>query len=55
MAVGGTVYGVNVPAQQIVQSIGSAIGQDPTKLNPGFFVDRLFACKSVVMIDGRHT
>jgi hypothetical protein len=55
MAVGGTVYGVNVPAQQIVQSIGSAIGQDPTKLNPGFFVDRLFACNSVVMIDGRHT
>jgi hypothetical protein len=54
MAVGGTVYGVNVPAQQIVQSIGTAIGQDPTKLNPGFFVDRLFACNSVVMIDGRH-
>jgi hypothetical protein len=55
MAVGGTVFGVSVPAQQIVQSIGTAIGQDPTKLNPGFFVDRLFACNSVVMIDGRHT
>ncbi|HEV2028987.1 MAG TPA: FecR family protein [Candidatus Dormibacteraeota bacterium] len=55
VAVGGTVFGVNVPAQQIVQSIGTAIGQDPTKLNPGFFVDRLFACNSVVMIDGRHT
>lgn len=54
MAVGGTVYGVNVPAQQIVSQIGSAIGQDPSRLNPGFVVDRLFACNSVVMIDGRH-
>lgn len=55
IAVGGTVFGLSVPAQQIVQQIGSAIGQDPTNLNPGFFVDRLFACNSVVMIDGRHT
>jgi FecR protein len=54
IAVGGTVFGVNVPAQQIVQQIGSAIGQDPTNLNVGFIVDRLFACDSVVMIDGRH-
>ncbi|MHB8614027.1 MAG: FecR family protein [Candidatus Dormibacteraceae bacterium] len=55
MAVGATVFGVNVPAQQIVQQIGSAIGQDPTNLNIGFLVDRLFACDSVVMIDGRHS
>ncbi|MHB8589972.1 MAG: FecR family protein [Candidatus Dormibacteraceae bacterium] len=55
IAVGGTVFGVNVPAQQIVQQIGSAIGQDPTNLNIGFIIDRLFACDSVVMIDGRHT
>jgi FecR protein len=55
MAVGATVFGVNVPAQQIVQQIGSAIGQDPTNLNVGFIVDRLFACDSVVMIDGRHS
>jgi hypothetical protein len=55
MAVGATVFGVNVPAQQIVQQIGSAIGQDPTNLNIGFIVDRLFACDSVVMIDGRHS
>jgi hypothetical protein len=55
VAVGATVFGVNVPAQQIVQQIGSAIGQDPTNLNPGYAVDRLFACKSVVMIDGRHS
>ena len=54
MAVGGTVFGVNVPAQQIVSQVGSAIGQDPSSLNPGFVVDRLFACNSVVMIDGRH-
>jgi hypothetical protein len=53
MAVGATVFGVNVPAQQIVQQIGSAIGQDPTNLNVGFIVDRLFACNSVLMIDGR--
>jgi hypothetical protein len=55
MAVGATVFGVNVPAQQIVQQIGSAIGQDPTNLNVGFIVDRLFACNSVLMIDGRHS
>jgi hypothetical protein len=54
IAVGGTVFGVNVPAQQIVRQIGSAIGQDPTKVSPGFNVDRLFACNSVVMIDGHH-
>ena len=55
IAVGATVFGVSVPAQQIVQQIGSAIGQDPTNLNIGFIVDRLFACNSVVMIDGRHS
>jgi hypothetical protein len=55
IAVGAKVFGVNVPAQQIVQQIGTAIGQDPSNLNPGFTVDRLFACNSVVMIDGRHT
>jgi hypothetical protein len=55
MAVGATVFGVNVPAQQIVQQIGSAIGQDPTNLNVGFIVDRLFACDSVLMMDGRHS
>ena len=54
IATGGTVFGVNVPAQQIVSQIGSAIGQDPSDLNPGFVVDRLFACDSVVMIDGHH-
>jgi len=52
--VGGSVLGVNVPAQQIVKQIGAAIGQDPTNLSPGYTVDRLFACNSVVMIDGRH-
>jgi hypothetical protein len=54
MPVGATVFGLSVPAQQIVQQIGTAIGQDPSHLNPGFTVDRLFACDSVVMIDGRH-
>jgi hypothetical protein len=52
--VGASVFGVSVPAQQIVQQIGSAIGQDPTNLSLGYTVDRLFACNSVLMIDGRH-
>jgi hypothetical protein len=52
--VGGTVLGVSVPAQQLVTQIGAAIGQNPTNLNTGYTVDRLFACDSVVMIDGRH-
>ena len=55
VAVGATVFGINVPAQQIVHAIGSAIGQDPTNINVGFTVDRLFACNSVLMIDGMHS
>jgi FecR-like protein len=54
-AVGATVFGLSVPAQQIVQQIGVAIGQDPTNINPGFVVDRLFTCSGVLMIDGRTT
>ena len=54
-AVGATVFGLSVPAQQIVQQIGTAIGQDPTNINPGFMVDRLFTCSGVLMIDGRTT
>ncbi|MEO9048340.1 MAG: FecR family protein [Candidatus Dormiibacterota bacterium] len=53
MPVGATVFGLNVPAQQIVQTIGSAIAEDPSNISPGFIVDRLFACNNVVMIDGR--
>jgi hypothetical protein len=52
-AVGATVFNVSVPAQQIVQQIGSAIAQDPTNINPGYVVDRLFTCSGVLMIDGR--
>jgi hypothetical protein len=51
-AVAATVFGVSVPAQQILQQIGSASGQDPTNINPGFVVDRLFTCKGVLIIDG---
>lgn len=54
IAVGATVFGLNIPAQSIVQTIGGAIGQDPSNINPGFKVDRLFTCHSVVVIDGRH-
>jgi ferric-dicitrate binding protein FerR (iron transport regulator) len=52
-AVGATVFNVSVPAEQIVQQIGSAIGQDPSNINPGFVVDRLFSCQGVLMMDGR--
>ena len=51
--VGATVFNVSVPATQIVQQIGAAIAQDPTNINPGYRVDRLFTCSGVLMIDGR--
>jgi len=53
MAVSATVFGLSVPGQQIVQQIGSAIGQDPSTVNPGFVIDRLFTCNSILMVDGR--
>jgi hypothetical protein len=53
-AVAATVFGVSVPAQQILQQIGSASGQDPSNINVGFVVDRLFTCKGLLIIDG-HT
>ena len=49
----GNAFGLNVPAQQVVQQVASAIGQDPSKVNPGFHIDRLFTCSSVLMVDGR--
>jgi hypothetical protein len=52
-AVGATVFTVSIPAQQVVQQIGAAIAQDPTHINPGYVVDRVFTCKGVLMIDGR--
>jgi hypothetical protein len=52
--VGGNVFGLSVPAQQIVQQVASAIGQNPSNVSPGFVVDRLFTCKSVLIVDGRH-
>ena len=48
----GTVLGMNVPAAQVVQQIAAAIGQDPSNVNVGFYVDRLFTCSSVMMVDG---
>ena len=53
MPTSGTVFGMNVPAQQVVQQIAAAIGQDPSNVNPGFTIDRLFTCNSVMMVDGR--
>jgi hypothetical protein len=52
-AVGATVFNVSVPAAQVAQQIGAAIAQDPTNINPGYRVDRLFTCSGVLMIDGR--
>jgi len=53
MPTGGSVFGMSVPAQQVVQQIAAAIGQDPSNVSPGFIVDRLFTCKSVMIVDGR--
>jgi hypothetical protein len=53
MPTGGSVFGMSVPAQQIVQQIAAALGLDPSNLSPGFKVDRLFTCNSVMMVDGR--
>jgi hypothetical protein len=53
MPTSGTVFGMNVPAQQLVQQIASVIGQDPSNISPGFVVDRLFTCNSVMMVDGQ--
>ena len=54
MPTSGNVFGMNIPAQQLVQQIAATIGQDPSNVNPGFSVDRLFTCSSVLMLDG-HT
>ena len=55
MPTGGTIFGMNVPAQQVVDQIAAVIGQNPSDVNPGFFVDRLFTCSSVMMVDGHTT
>ena len=53
LPVSGTVLGMNVPAAQVVEQIAAAIGQDPSNVNVGFKVERLFTCNSVLMLDGR--
>ena len=53
MPTSGHIFGLDVPAQQIVQQVAAAIGQDPSNLNPGFVVDRLFTCNGILMLDGR--
>jgi len=45
---------MSVPARQVVEQIAAVIGQDPSNIKPGFTVDRLFSCNSVLMLDG-HT
>ena len=49
----GTIFGMNVPARQVVEQIAAVIGQDPSNISPGFVVERLFTCNSVLMVDGR--
>ena len=52
-AVAATVFNVSVPAQQIrAADRRPSIGQDPTNINAGFVVDRLFTCQGVLIIDG---
>ena len=53
MPTGGTIFGLNVPAQQVVDQIAAVIGQNPNSVDPGFTVDRLFTCNSVMIVDGR--
>jgi len=53
MPTGGTIFGLSVPARQVVDQIAAVIGQNPSNINPGFYVDRLFTCDSVLMVDGR--
>jgi hypothetical protein len=48
-----TAFGLNIPAQQAGQQIGAALGVDPSNINIGFQIDRLFTCGGVLMIDGR--
>jgi hypothetical protein len=36
-----------------MSQIATVIGQDPSNVNLGFTVDRLFTCNGVVIIDGR--
>jgi hypothetical protein len=48
----GTIFGMSVPAQQVVDQVAAVIGQDPSNIRPGFAVDRLFTCNSVLMVDG---
>ena len=55
MPTGGTIFGMNVPARQVVDQVAAVIGQDPSSISPGFYVDRLFTCSSVLMVDGRMT
>lgn len=51
--VSGAMFGLSVPAQQVVQQIAQIVGADPSDISPGFTVDRLFTCSSVLMVDGR--
>jgi FecR protein len=50
---GGTIFGMNVPARQVVDQVAAVIGQDPSNISPGFYVDRVFSCSSVLMVDGQ--
>src|SRR5438128_6156812 len=53
MAVGASAFGINIPAEQIMSQVGTAVGQDPSNISVGFILDRLFTCNSVIIIDGR--
>ena len=53
MPLAAEALGVQIPAQQAGQQIASALSQDPSNINVGFHVERLFTCQNVLMIEGR--
>lgn len=54
IAVDASVFGIHFPATQILQQLSAAARQDPSDVNPGYVVDRLFTCQSILVIDGHH-
>jgi hypothetical protein len=51
--VAASVFGFNLPADQLATQLASSAGYDLSNINPGFVVDRLFTCSGVLVIDGR--
>ncbi len=50
--IAASVFGFNLPADRLASQLASSAGYDLSSINPGFVVDRLFACGGVLIIDG---